>query len=131
MSPARACAGAENVSEGLAKVTCPVHILCGARDNFARSAQPALCQARPDLEVTYMPGVGHILPWEAPDTIFNVVYSLVEPDPLPIARTAPSAETRAQALARRRAPGVRSGDRVSARGPARGGGVPVGQKKLE
>ncbi len=78
-----------------------------------------------------MPGIGHIVPWEAPDTIFNVVYSLVEPDPLPIARTAPSAETRAQALARRRAPVVRGADRVSVRGPAGGKGVPVGQKKLQ
>ena len=91
------------MSEGLAKVTCPVHIMCGAGDNFARSAQTALCKARPDLEVTYMPGIGHITPWDAPDSIFNVVYSLVDPGPLPSFQKVPSAETKVQALARRHA----------------------------
>lgn len=91
------------MSEGLAKVTCPVHIICGASDNFARSAQTALCKARSDLEVTYIPGIGHITPWEAPDSIFNVVYSLVDPSPLSTSQKMPGTETKVQALARRHA----------------------------
>ena len=60
-----------DVSAGLQGVTLPVEVLIGEHDRIEREAvlRPALIRLLPQATFTIVPGVGHLLPLEAPEAI--------------------------------------------------------------
>ena len=61
----------QDVSAGLEGVTLPVGVLIGERDQIEREAvlRPALSRLLPQATFTIVPGMGHLLPLEAPEAI--------------------------------------------------------------
>lgn len=61
----------QDVSAGLESFALPVDVLIGERDQIEREAvlRPALSRFLPQATFTIVPGVGHLLPLEAPEAI--------------------------------------------------------------
>jgi 3-oxoadipate enol-lactonase len=63
----------------LARVTCPVLVVGGAEDEFCpRKAQDILVNALPDARYHEIPAVGHLLAFEDPTALSDVVTAFVD-----------------------------------------------------
>jgi pimeloyl-ACP methyl ester carboxylesterase len=63
-----------NVVAAARSITCPVLYLLGERDSMTPSRNAAdLADATPDATVVTLPGVGHMLLWEEPDAVIDVL----------------------------------------------------------
>ena len=62
------------LADGLGTVTTPVEIVAGRRDRVVPpAAVRELAAALPEARVTWVPDVGHLLPWEQPELVAAVV----------------------------------------------------------
>lgn len=67
-----------DLREGNALIDVPTSILVGTRDTLTPvSAARWLNRTIPDSELTVLPGLGHMLPYEAPDTVTEAVLARV------------------------------------------------------
>lgn len=69
---------ANNIWQDLKALKIPVLVIRGARSNtFSGSTYRALQQACPNFEFLEIPGAGHLLPFEKPDMLANVIGSWI------------------------------------------------------
>ena len=62
---------------GIARVKCPVYILCGEQDKPNRKASEMLHQMLPQSTLHIVPGAGHEMNREMPDAILEVLQNLM------------------------------------------------------
>ncbi len=74
----RACNDYTGAVEAAAKITCPTRLILGAEDRMTpvKAAQP-LIDVIAGAEVIVLPGVGHMLPTEAPAAVAKALLPLV------------------------------------------------------
>ena len=67
-------------SAGLERVTMPVAVIVGDRDQVERAEVlcAAFTPALPQARLTIVPGFGHLLPLEAPDTVASTCFAMLE-----------------------------------------------------
>lgn len=62
-----------DLTPGLSQITCPVDVLCGARDRANRKAAQALAAALPQAQLHIIPGAGHQVNADAPEAIAQLL----------------------------------------------------------
>lgn len=63
---------------GIARVKCPVYILCGEQDKPNRKASEMLHQMLPQSTLHIVPGAGHEMNRETPDAIVKALHNLMK-----------------------------------------------------
>lgn len=62
-----------DLTPGLARVTCPVMVLCGERDRANQKAARKLAALLPQAQLHLIPGAGHELNRDAPEAIAGLL----------------------------------------------------------
>ena len=62
-----------DLTPGLGRVTCPVDVVCGARDRANQKAAQVLADLLPQARLHIIPGAGHQVNTDAPETIAAIL----------------------------------------------------------
>lgn len=63
-----------DLTPGLGRVTCPVMVLCGARDRANQKAAKKLTALLPQAQLHIVPNAGHQVNHDAPEVIAKAIY---------------------------------------------------------
>lgn len=74
VAPLAAMLARESVQSALASITLPIHVLAGDADRLRpRWHAELIVERAPNAHLTDLPGVGHMINWEAPEAIIKAV----------------------------------------------------------